>query len=44
MKRFGLGIILLLFLMSCSQLEKKIDKWYWDPVKGVFRVTYGIVK
>ena len=43
MKKYGLGIILLLLLMSCSQ-QKKIDKFWWDPVKGVFRITYGITK
>jgi DMSO/TMAO reductase YedYZ heme-binding membrane subunit len=44
MKRFGLGIILLLWLTSCSQVERKIDKFYWDPIKGLFRITYGAVK
>ena len=29
---------------SCSKTEKAFDKFYWDPVKGMFRITYGIVK
>ena len=33
-----------LTLEKLAQLEKKIDKYYWDPIKGVFRITYGIVK
>ncbi len=37
-------IIVVLTLTSCSKTEKAFDKFYWDPVKGIFRVTYGIVK
>jgi hypothetical protein len=43
MKKFGLGIMILLFLMSCSQ-SKKIDKITWDPVKAMVRITFGQVK
>ena len=35
-------IIVVLTLTSCSSTEKKIDKFYWDPVKGFFRITYGV--
>jgi len=44
MRVFGLVSLILFALTSCGQLEKKIDKFYWDPIKGVFRVTYGITK
>ena len=37
-------IIVVLTLTSCSKTEKAFDKFYWDPVKGMFRITYGIVK
>ena len=37
-------IIVVLTLTSCSKTEKTFDKLYWDPVKGLFRITYGIVK
>ena len=37
-------IIVVLTLTSCSKTERAFDKFYWDPVKGMFRITYGIVK
>jgi len=37
-------IIVVLTLTNCSKVDRKIDKLYWDPVKGMFRITYGIVK
>ena len=37
-------IIVVLTLTSCSKVDRKFDKLYWDPVKGMFRITYGIVK
>ena len=37
-------IIVVLTLTSCSKTEKAFDKFYWDPVKGMFRITYGVVK
>tara|TARA_R100000654_G_scaffold12556_1_gene27311 strand:+ start:87 stop:218 length:132 start_codon:yes stop_codon:yes gene_type:complete len=41
-------IICVLFmavvLTNCSAMEKKVDKWYWDPVKGMFRITFGKIK
>ena len=37
-------IIVVLTLTNCSKTEKAFDKFYWDPVKGMFRITYGIVK
>jgi hypothetical protein len=43
LKKFGLGIMILLFLMSCSQ-SKKIDKVTWDPIKAMVRITFGQVK
>ena len=33
MRVFGLVSLILFALTSCSQLEKKIDKYYWDPIK-----------
>jgi len=44
MRVFGLVSLILFALTSCGTLEKKIDKIWWDPVKGVFRITYGISK
>ena len=37
-------IIVVLTLTSCSKTEKAFDKFYWDPIKGMFRITYGVVK
>ena len=37
-------LFMAVILTNCSQVEKKIDKTWWDPVKGMFRVTYGIAK
>ena len=37
-------IIVVLTLTSCSKVDRKFDKLYWEPVKGMFRITYGIVK
>ena len=37
-------IIVVLTLTSCSKTERAFDKFYWDPVKGMFRITYGVVK
>ena len=37
-------IIVVLTLTNCSKVDKKFDKLYWDPIKGMFRITYGIVK
>ena len=42
--RLLIMIIVVLTLTSCSKTEKAFDKFYWDPVKGMFRITYGIVK
>ena len=44
MRVFGLVSLILFALTSCGQLEKKIDKYYWDPIKGVLRITDGITK
>ena len=35
-------IIVVLTLTSCSKTERAFDKFYWDPVKGMFRITYGL--
>ena len=41
-------VITILFvavmLTQCSAMEKKVDRWYWDPVKGMFRITFGQIK
>ena len=37
-------IIVVLTLTSCSKTEKAFDKFYWDPDKRMFRITYGVVK
>ena len=41
-------VITILFvavmLTQCSAMEKKVDKWYWDSVKGMFRITFGVSK
>ena len=42
--RLLIMIIVVLTLTSCSKVDRKFDKLYWDPVKGMFRITYGIVK
>ncbi len=33
-----------MILTHCSAIEKKVDKYYWDPVKGMFRITFGQIK
>ena len=42
--RLLIMIIVVLTLTNCSKVDKKFDKLYWDPIKGMFRITYGIVK
>jgi hypothetical protein len=42
--RLLIMIIVVLTLTNCSKVDRKFDKLYWDPVKGMFRITYGIVK
>ncbi len=37
-------ILTAMILTHCSSIEKKVDKWYWDPVKGMFRITFGQIK
>ena len=37
-------ILMAMVLTQCSAMEKKVDKWYWDPVKGMFRITFGQIK
>jgi len=37
-------IFTAMILTHCSAIEKKVDKWYWDPVKGMFRITFGQIK
>jgi len=37
-------ILTAMILTNCSAIEKKVDKWYWDPVKGMFRITFGQIK
>ena len=32
-------IIVVLTLTNCSKTEIGFDKFYWDPVKGMFRIT-----
>ena len=44
MMKLLIMIIVVLTLTNCSKTEKAFDKFYWDPIKGMFRITYGIVK
>jgi len=44
MMKLLIMIIVVLTLTNCSKVDKKFDKLYWDPIKGMFRITYGIVK
>jgi len=37
-------ILTAMILTHCSAIEKKVDKYYWDPVKGMFRITFGQIK
>jgi len=37
-------ILTAMILTHCSATEKKVDKWYWDSVKGMFRITFGQIK
>jgi hypothetical protein len=43
MMKLLIMIIVVLTLTNCSKTEKAFDKFYWDPIKGMFRITYGIV-